>query len=201
MSLKYFVYVGAVNNLSDARYCSAMMVDIIGFDVNEFSVKCLNEEKVKDISTWINGVKIVGDFENSSKEHITKLINKNIFSSIMIDISNHYLLNNLDIDNVIIKISDNHYNEELISSILDNHKNLIEIIVFESFNDLKLEFIKSLNNKLRILVKPLSSLSDTKKMLDKYNLGLYLNGSDEIRPGYKDYDSLSEILEDIDESF
>lgn len=201
MSLKYFVYVGAVNNLSDARYCSAMMVDIIGFDVNEFSVKCLNEEKVKDISTWINGVKIVGDFENSSKEHITKLINKNIFSSIMIDISNHYLLNNLDIDNVIIKISDNHYNEELISSILDNHKNLIEIIVFESFNDLKLEFIKSLNNKLRILVKPLPSLSDTKKMLDKYNLGLYLNGSDEIRPGYKDYDSLSEILEDIDESF
>ena len=201
MSLKYFVYVGAVNNLSDARYCSAMMVDIIGFDVNEFSVKCLNEEKVKDISTWINGVKIVGDFENSSKEHMTKLINKNIFSSIMIDISNHYLLNNLDIDNVIIKISDNHYNEELISSILDNHKNLIEIIVFESFNDLKLEFIKSLNNKLRILVKPLSSLSDTKKMLDKYNLGLYLNGSDEIRPGYKDYDSLSEILEDIDESF
>ena len=201
MSLKYFVYVGAVNNLSDARYCSAMMVDIIGFDVNEFSVKCLNEEKVKDISTWINGVKIVGDFENSSKEHITKFINKNIFSSIMIDISNHYLLNNLDIDNVIIKISDNNYNEELISSILDNHKNLIEIIVFESFNDLKLEFIKSLNNKLRILVKPLSSLSDTKKMLDKYNLGLYLNGSDEIRPGYKDYDSLSEILEDIDESF
>ena len=201
MSLKYFVYVGAVNNLSDARYCSAMMVDIIGFDVNEFSVKCLNEEKVKDISTWINGVKIFGDFENSSKEHMTKLINKNIFSSIMIDISNHYLLNNLDIDNVIIKISDNNYNEELISSILDNHKNLIEIIVFESFNDLKLEFIKSLNNKLRILVKPLPSLSDTKKMLDKYNLGLYLNGSDEIRPGYKDYDSLSEILEDIDESF
>ena len=115
MSLKYFVYVGAVNNLSDARYCSAMMVDIIGFDVNEFSVKCLNEEKVKDISTWINGVKIVGDFENSSKEHITKFINKNIFSSIMIDISNHYLLNNLDINNVIIKVSDNHYNEELIS--------------------------------------------------------------------------------------
>tara|TARA_B100000609_G_scaffold57829_1_gene45066 strand:- start:331 stop:447 length:117 start_codon:yes stop_codon:yes gene_type:complete len=38
-------------------------------------------------------------------------------------------------------------------------------------------------------------------MLDKYNLGLYLNGSDEIRPGYKDYDSLSEILEDIEDSF
>ena len=201
MSLKYFVYVGAVNNLSDARYCSAMMVDMIGFDVNEFSVKCLNEELIKDISTWINGVKIVGDFENSSKDHIIKFINNNVFSSIMIDISNHYLLNNLDIDNVIIKVSDDHYNEELISSILDNHKNLIEIIVFESFNDLKLEFIKSLNNKLRILVKPLPSLSDTKKMLDKYNLGLYLNGSDEIRPGYKDYDSLSEILEDIDESF
>ena len=49
--------------------------------------------------------------------------------------------------------------------------------------------------------EPLPTLADTKKMLNKYNLGLYLNGSDEIRPGYKDYDSLSEILEGIDESF
>ena len=78
---------------------------------------------------------------------------------------------------------------------------MIKIIVFESFNEAKLEFIKSLNSKLKVLVKPLPTLADTKKMLNKYNLGLYLNGSDEIRPGYKDYDSLSEILEGIDESF
>lgn len=201
MSLKYFVYVGSVNNLSDARYCSAMMVNIIGFDVNEFSSKSLNEEQIKEISTWINGVEIIGDFENSSQKHISKFINKNIFSSIMIEISNHYLLNNLNINNVIIKVSDNQYNEDLISSILENHKNLIELIVFESYNESKLEFIKSLNSKLKVLVKPLPTLADTKKMLNKYNLGLYLNGSDEIRPGYKDYDSLSEILEGIDESF
>ena len=201
MSLKYFVYVGAVNNLSDARYCSAMMVDIIGFDVNEFSVKCLNEERFKEISTWINGVEIIGDFENSSEEHISKFINENHFSSVMIDIRNHDLLNNLDVDNVILKVNDKQYNEDFLSSILDNHKNLIKILVFESFNDSKYRFIKSLNNKLKILVKPLHSSVDTKKMLDKYNLGLYLNGSDEIRPGYKDYDSLSEILEDIEDSF
>ena len=201
MSLKYFVYVGAVNNLSDARYCSAMMVDVIGFDVNEFSLKCLNEEQIKEISTWINGVGITGDFENSSKEHICKFINKNHFSSVMIDIKNHHLLDNLDIYNVIIKVYDKQYNEDFLSSILDNHENLIKILVFESFNNSKYEFIKSLNNNLKILVKPLPSLLDTKKMLDKYNLGLYLNGSDEIRPGYKDYDSLSEILEDIEDSF
>jgi len=201
MSLKYFVYVGAVNNLSDARYCSAMMVDVIGFDVNEFSLKCLNEEQIKEISTWINGVEITGDFENSSKEHICKFINKNHFSSVMIDIKNHHLLDNLDIDNVIIKVYDKQYDEDFLSSILDNHENLIKLLVFESFNNSKYEFIKSLNNNLKILVKPLPSLLDTKKMLDKYNLGLYLNGSDEIRPGYKDYDSLSEILEDIEDSF
>ena len=31
----------------------------------------------------------------------------------MIDISNHYLINNLNINNFIIKVSDNQYNEDL----------------------------------------------------------------------------------------
>ena len=119
----------------------------------------------------------------------------------MIDIKNHHLLDNLDIDNVIIKVYDKQYNEDFLSSILDNHEKLIKLLVFESFNNSKYEFIKSLNNNLKILVKPLPSLLDTKKMLDKYNLGLYLNGSDEIRPGYKDYDSLSEILEEFVENY
>ena len=35
MSLKCFVKVGSVNNLSDARYFSAMNVDLIGFKLDE----------------------------------------------------------------------------------------------------------------------------------------------------------------------
>ena len=34
MSLKYFVHVSSINNLSDARYCSGMMVNSLGFDID-----------------------------------------------------------------------------------------------------------------------------------------------------------------------
>ena len=37
MYLKYFVYVSSVNNLSDARYCSGMFVDYIGFNFDQNS--------------------------------------------------------------------------------------------------------------------------------------------------------------------
>ena len=34
MKSKKFVKIRGVNNLSDARYCSGMMVDVIGFNLN-----------------------------------------------------------------------------------------------------------------------------------------------------------------------
>ena len=37
MSLKYFVHVSSISNLSDARYCSGMMVDSLGYNLDENS--------------------------------------------------------------------------------------------------------------------------------------------------------------------
>ena len=38
---------------------------------------------------------------------------------------------------------------------------------------------------------------DTEKMLKRYDLGLKLSGSNELRPGYKDYNNISDILDEI----
>ena len=49
MYLKYFVYVSSVNNLSDARYCSGMFVDYIGFDFDQNSKNKISIDNFKEI--------------------------------------------------------------------------------------------------------------------------------------------------------
>ena len=41
------------------------------------------------------------------------------------------------------------------------------------------------------------TLVQTESVLTKYNFGLKLSGSEELRPGYKDYSNLSDTLEKI----
>ena len=63
---------------------------------------------------------------------------------------------------------------------------------------LKDDQLKELIEKLFISYR--ETFSDSKKILNKLDLGLLLKGSQEIKPGYKDYDSISDYLEAIDES-
>ena len=56
MSLKYFVHVSSISNLSDARYCSGMMVDSLGYNLDENSnniLSCLlyTSPSPRDLST------------------------------------------------------------------------------------------------------------------------------------------------------
>ena len=46
MSLKYFVHVSSISNLSDARYCSGMMVDSLGYNLDENSNNILSKESI-----------------------------------------------------------------------------------------------------------------------------------------------------------
>ena len=54
MSLKCFVKVGSVNNLSDARYFSAMNVDLMGFKLDENNNDSITLESLKEIRNWIS---------------------------------------------------------------------------------------------------------------------------------------------------
>jgi len=60
-----------------------------------------------------------------------------------------------------------------------------------------------INEEYIEISEPETTIKDIylKLNLDKFNLGLLLKGSHEIRPGYKDYDLISDYLEAIDESF
>ena len=197
MSLKYFVYVSSVSNLSDARYCSAMMVDYLGFNLDENSQKKISVDNITQISSWINGVKLVGEFNKSSGSYINKTLQKTDFSLIQIDISNVSVKLNFDYKNIIVKIKDLSEHNNSILSVLKNNFCETEIIIIEKFNESNRIILADLAKKYKVFINPLKSINETKEILKKYNLGLHLYGSDEIRTGFKDYDSLSSVLEEI----
>jgi phosphoribosylanthranilate isomerase len=55
--------VKSITSLSEARYCSGMMVDYISFDLNPESADYVPKNEFEEIKNWLSGVKILGSFE------------------------------------------------------------------------------------------------------------------------------------------
>src|SRR5688500_2450084 len=61
MPLKTIVKVSHISNLSDARYCAGMGVDMLGFRVIPGIDHYLAPELYQDIRGWISGPKIIAE--------------------------------------------------------------------------------------------------------------------------------------------
>jgi phosphoribosylanthranilate isomerase len=63
--LKTLVKVSSITNLSDARYCAGMGVDLLGFPLENISL-----EQFTEIRNWLAGVEIVGEFSTHDADLI-----------------------------------------------------------------------------------------------------------------------------------
>ena len=63
--LKTLVKVSSISNLSDARYCAGMGVDLLGFPIQDITL-----EKFTEIRNWLAGVQIVGEFSTHLADEI-----------------------------------------------------------------------------------------------------------------------------------
>tara|TARA_B100000287_G_scaffold92542_2_gene84733 strand:- start:1367 stop:1972 length:606 start_codon:yes stop_codon:yes gene_type:complete len=201
MSLKYFVHVSSISNLSDARYCSGMMVDSLGFNLDENSTNKLEIESVKEISQWINGVKLVAEFNNSSEKYINKILEKEEFDAIQINYENNSKNINFDRNKVLVRISNPKMIKKESNDYLKKNFPEVEILIIDNLSSKNINYLELINEKYMILINPYEDINLISNTLKNKNFGLLLKGSDEIRPGLKDYDALSDLLESIDESF
>ena len=74
MALSTFVKISSVSNLSDARYCSGMGVDLLGFGLNPAKEDAVSPELFLEISNWVSGVRFVGEFDHLSSEDVVSLL-------------------------------------------------------------------------------------------------------------------------------
>jgi phosphoribosylanthranilate isomerase len=64
------VKISNVTNLSDARYCAGMGVEMLGFSIDEDSPNYISPKKFEDICSWLAGVTLVAETAQTNAESI-----------------------------------------------------------------------------------------------------------------------------------
>ena len=200
MSLKYFVHVSSINNLSDARYCSGMMVNSLGFDLDKESKTKLPLENINEICKWVNGVDFVGEFNNSQSNYINEVINELDFNYISVNICNTIKSIDFDYQKIIVVLPEPNLISPKTNNYLRDNFPESRTLIIDNLTKDSISKLELLTDNYEIIINPLETINITKSILNKFDLGLLLKGSQEIKPGYKDYDSISDYLDAIDES-
>lgn len=189
MSLKTFVKVGSVTNLSDARYCAGMGVDILGFDISEDATGYIDRDTFNQIKEWVSGVEIACEVESAAMAEG--------YDFDLLELKS--LPSNRIKDKVSLKVNIDKIGDYLTEDLKAFQYILVTGNRGEIKDDEKIR-IRALAEKYPVLIgyglKPGNIISLVSELGVK-GIGLY--GGDEIRPGYKDYDELADILEELEE--
>jgi phosphoribosylanthranilate isomerase len=65
MALKTKVKINRITNLTDARYCSGMYVDVLGFSLEKGAPHYLSPSQFQEITGWISGTDYAAEFTDS----------------------------------------------------------------------------------------------------------------------------------------
>jgi len=182
MPLKTLVKIGSITNLSDARYCAGMGVDLLGFGVIEGQVNYIPPGEFQEIRGWVTGPQIVAE--------LFGIKNQKELNAVLEDYKPDYLEMGFD------ELS-------LFSSL--PLPLILSLQVGDSLQRLHLNpaylLVKELKDIFRSypLLLQVESNDDVERALnDPHIKGIAMNGSSEIRPGLKDYNALAEILEQLE---
>jgi len=188
MPLSTTVKVGNISNLSDARYCAGMGVEMLGFSVIEGQRHYVSPKLFQEIRGWVSGPAVVAEIYGiQSKEQLADIVenyqpdffelDENEFNRFGSLLGKPCIISVDNADTASADSSVGYYivDEALIASLRD-----------QSFTRPVLVRASTAHQALQILsMYPVS--------------GLALSGTPEERPGYKDYDQLSSILEQLEE--
>ncbi|RZS97078.1 phosphoribosylanthranilate isomerase [Cecembia calidifontis] len=202
MALRTFVKISSVNNLSDARYCAGMQVNLMGFNLEENNKNYTSPEKFREITDWLSGVEFVAEFESAHPDSILKkLSHYEGFQYIQIKEDIHVnLLANTAYSLILLKeIQNLNELEELIKKAPSYNQFDITILLTSPLLEINNAFeekIKELASICPVLLGFGLEAENVLQLIEKTGVkGIALEGGDEIKPGLKDFDDLAEILE------
>jgi phosphoribosylanthranilate isomerase len=187
MPLKMIVKVGKVTNLSDARYCAGMNVDLLGFVTVENQESYLPPKEFQDIRGWLSGPQIVAEIYGlSSVSELNDIIDN--YKPDYLELSEKELPLVDGSLPLIVRWSKGEFDKAM------DIPNLYALIVDKT----QLDNIGDNKIKIKLLVEA-ENLSEVEAVTNRPAVkGIVLNGTQEESPGLKDYDHLSEILERLE---
>jgi phosphoribosylanthranilate isomerase len=190
MPLSRFVKVGSISNLSDARFCAGMGVDMLGFKAVEGQDHYLSPKAFQEIRGWISGPAIVAE--------VYGLRDGDTLAAII----EHYRPDYLELgwdelpfvghtDLPLVLAIRPEEAERMAGHVLQGR---IAHILIPDFDG-----AAAVNSALPVLAG-VRTTADVDQVLSHFpGYGLALNGSAEIRPGLKSFDELADVLERLDE--
>ena len=200
------VKISNVTNLSDARYCAGMGVEMVGFSIDEDAPQYISPKKFEEICSWLAGVKLVAETSLNDAASILKALESYPVHAVQVESPDllGYLGSELGLP-LILKVNADTYGPDDISAVLARYSGAASHFLIESdqepLSPSWLVALAALPSDVSVLVgfgveepESLNALNELPPQI-----GIALKGSEEIRPGYKDFGSMMDILEALEE--
>ncbi|MDN4164053.1 hypothetical protein QWY31_01000 [Cytophagales bacterium LB-30] len=185
MALRIPVLLAEVKNLSDARYGAGMGVEMMSFTFERSQASQIELALFKDIVGWIAGVKLVGDFGNEALPYVEEMLAEIPFDYVITE--------NTAVAEALVQ------NGKAVIWKTTTPENLFPAAAYQWLDIPSLPVAEVPSSAQNILFGGQISTENLAE-IEQHSVikGLVLKGSEEIRPGYKDYDQLADILEALE---
>lgn len=199
MALRTLVKLSSVNNLSVARYGAGMGVDLMGFNLDESSKDYITNETYEAITGWISGVKIVGEIHNANADLISKSIKD--YHLDYLQFTDVTLINEIGRLPLPFIIKINQPDQDHIKKILEQFSASAAWFLIEMSAPIStglLEWLSLQTASYSIILGNNVSADNINDLMELGFSGFAINGGNEVKPGYKDFDQLADVLEALE---
>jgi len=204
MALQTIVKISNVTNLSDARYCAGMGVDMLGFSMDDDTPEYVEPKKFEEIRSWVAGVKIVGETTATDTEHIERLLDT--YQPDVLQVDEAALLPFLSTFGkpLILRVDLSQFTLDQLETLFQTSSAGADFVLLESRAPLHID--DDLKNTLQplavrypVLLGTGISAQNVHDLLAELPVqGIALSGGEEERPGNKEFGELMDILEAIE---
>lgn len=204
--LKTFVKISNVTHLSDARYCAGMGVDMLGFSVDEASPYYILPKKYADMRGWIAGVRLVAESAEDDPQKLLSTLVDYDFDALQVENPDLLLYLKSELAKpLLLRVDVDHYEADELDALMGRYASEVEYFLLESAANTPLtadwqHSLDALGRSYPILLGfGLELFSEVPALVDRLTIqGITLRGSEEIRPGFKDFGALMDILEALE---
>ncbi|HQQ83360.1 MAG TPA: hypothetical protein PK059_09205 [Cyclobacteriaceae bacterium] len=186
MNQRPLIYVHRITNLSDARYCAGMGVDMLGFVVDPSDPDYVTPKLYQDMIGWISGPKRVIEWRSASSPDWDELLD--VYKPDLIHLPLQGMATAPALPLMVeIDASD--------LPLLKSNPNITHLVIRDGLN------VQAISGatKLPALLSVPGNINSQELLQRTGAAGLALQGSNEVAPGLKDYDHLALILEALED--
>ena len=194
MALKTFVKVSEVTNLSDARYCAGMAVQQLGFIVDPNHSSYTDPNTFKELADWVSGVEFVAEISEAT-DPIKELISNHKVDAIQISQLTQ-IQEALSLDLPVV--FETNQLTEAVDAWQESGKQLSYILL--DAKGLSKSEISAHSLEMPLVIENAFEGTEVLDWLQDTSIkGIGMRGGNEIRPGYKDFDALADVLESLED--